>query len=765
MSIANVNPFQTVVSDGLAYFFADGGDGRELWTSDGTSVGTTQVVDLNPGTADGINSILGTGVGKVLLKGQNESSGLELILTDGTAGGTTIVDPTLGTPPSNIHDVLKVGDRFYISAGSDLVVTDGTYAGTTVLKTFSSTFNAPRELTWFKDQLFFTAEGSSAEGRELWRSDGTVFGTVLHKDIRAGSNDGNPERLTVAGQNLFFVADDGVHGEELWEVDLGDAGARLHTDFLAGSSDGDIALLQAQGDSLFVIANDTLFVVSSGTAASGAATVLAATKSNTIMPWGDAIYFGGYDAQHGNELWRTDGTVTGTYLVADLLEGPSSSNPGGGVVIEGSNADGGSATTNAKLVFRAAVGANNHQLWSTDGTTGGTKQLTSFEPTVDFGLTASFTPVGMTVLNNHVYFEAFDAEHGRELWRSDGTAAGTELVADLRPGAFPNPLTLTQQGESWWDKRIDAPTVFNGQLFFRTFDPATGHELWVSDGTQQGSRLAVDAIPGTHGSYPSQLFTSDDRLYLTADTLSYGTGTLPGSGELFYVNESPLVWSAQYATLRNQPITVPLNAIDRDGDDLVYEVVTGPSAGSVQIVDDSVVFTPASDDVSEQVISVRAFDGSLYSTPATYRFTVKESAAAVFFAESETTLTEQEGLHLVEVRLSAPVSTIVNVPYRVEGGSVLAASIANTGSVTFGPGETIATIPVLLADDSIHQSAGSTIEVTLTGSADAVPGDYTQHIISVTDNDSIPVLSLPEPFQKVDEADTTLGIVVSLSHP
>jgi ELWxxDGT repeat protein len=56
-----------------------------------------------------------------------------------------------------------------------------------------------------------------AQGRELWRSDGTEAGTVMVQNIWPGSDGSGPEWLTDV--TLFFVAEDGAHGRELWSIE------------------------------------------------------------------------------------------------------------------------------------------------------------------------------------------------------------------------------------------------------------------------------------------------------------------------------------------------------------------------------------------------------------------------------------------------------------------------------------------------------------------------------------------------------------------
>src|SRR5204862_8098310 len=83
-----------------------------------------------------------------------------------------------------------------------------------------------------------------------------------------------------------------------------------------------------------------------------------------------------------------------------------------------------------------------------------------------------------TFLNGTLFFAGNDGTHGQELWRSNGTTAGTAMVLDIQPGTpSSSPALLTN---------------VNGTLFFTAFTDTTGFELWRSDGTAAGTRLVKD---------------------------------------------------------------------------------------------------------------------------------------------------------------------------------------------------------------------------------------------------------------------------------
>lgn len=444
------DPQGFVESNGIAYFTADTPEfGRELWRSDGTEAGTRLVKDITEGPSP------------------------STILSFADADGTLI---------------FRVGTR-------EIWRSDGTESGTELLLTSDASIES---LTSFDGTVYFSPF-FFGEGRELWKTDGTESGTQLVKDIFEGSASSSPDDFSILDSQLFFTATNETGGRQIWSTNGKESGTQPVETRPANFTD--ISQLAAIGDRLYFQANRDEFwttdLTSEGTRllASGFSIAeiidvdgVAAISARATL---DETDFG--PASLGIELWASDGTVSGTRLVKDIITGESSSNPRSLVAFDGS------------LFFRADDGRHGIELWTSDLTADGTTMLKD----IGFGIFSSF-PEELTVLEDGIIFSASSREGGRELWRTDGTFDGTEELYAIAEGpSSSEPNELFKIG---------------GEIFLNADNGIVGRELWKTDGTAIGTELVRDIDFGTLDSVPSLLTQVGNTLYFRASS-STGLGS------------------------------------------------------------------------------------------------------------------------------------------------------------------------------------------------------------------------------------------------
>ena len=143
----------------------------------------------------------------------------------------------------------------------------------------------------------------------------------------------------------------------------------------------------------------------------------------------EQLLFFANDGTHGFEPWLSDGTFLGTRLLADIYSTP---------INLPLTADGLTFLTEyqRRLYFTANDGLTGRELWSTDGTTVGTWVLSDIGPGYESGYSDAFGP---SVIDGELFFSAFDGAvnlgHGVEMWSTLGNETDTLLVEDLNPGA------------------------------------------------------------------------------------------------------------------------------------------------------------------------------------------------------------------------------------------------------------------------------------------------------------------------------------------
>jgi ELWxxDGT repeat protein len=229
--------------------------------------------------------------------------------------------------------------------------------------------------------------------------------------------------LVATDNRVFFRSGDPENGNELWVTDGTAAGTQLVYDIEPGMENSSFLEMLSVGERLFF------------------------TSAGQETPFG---------------LWVSDGATAGTVRLSDSLINPEQLTNVGGIV------------------FFIALNRQGAQgLWRSDGTAAGTVQLIEFET---IGVSS---PANLTNVAGKLFFIASDAAHGRELWVSDGTTIGTRIVADLNP-----------DGDSFAQSESPELTAVGNTLYFiTTADPPLLYQLWRSDGTAAGTQRVTSAGP------------------------------------------------------------------------------------------------------------------------------------------------------------------------------------------------------------------------------------------------------------------------------
>ncbi len=526
-------PSQFLRSGALAFFFADDGiHGRELWRTDGTAAGTFLVAELLPGSqgVGGLAQMVPV-AGGLVFPFQNN-----LWFSDGSSGGLV---RGVALPP-NAGWMVPRSNRRVFQVGHDLWSTDGSTSGTTRLRSFQVPIlvrdgDIPVELGG--DLLFMADDGVS--GLELWATDGTVGGTRLLVDLVAGPAGSLAEPLYAAGGRAYLLAAAGPEGRELWVTDGTPAGTRLLADMTPGSASSRVPAIANLGAT-------RLLLVSDGTQANlqvwrvdaaGAqrvaitSTVAPRTLIEQMVPTDDgaAIRF---QSSAAMEVLRVDEDGQLTRL-------------GGGSTLAARGAEVGyvryldfvvhDAVRGARVVHtfaggllpsRVDVAAGLYylsvffppQLWRSDGTPAGTTFL-AFAETFEFATFGSLAAASQT----------------GGLLITDGTVAGTMSIP-LPTATEPqelvglgNKLLFLVQGDLWESDgtpggtRVVAPVGFamvqaKGAAGTRRAFFLSANDLIVSDGTPAGTRSVRRFADANFAS----LVVVDDRAFFAADELSGG---------------------------------------------------------------------------------------------------------------------------------------------------------------------------------------------------------------------------------------------------
>lgn len=472
------------------YFFGTTGDGSRLWRTDGTVASTIQMsnVKFRP-----LNPIEAWAPGWAIV-GQHLYFSADIFVSSGTGTGyeiwrvnegevTQITD--VNPEYSYFYEFNTIGNLLICKRSSGDVYTywrsDGTTSGTTPIKSAQPITTTYSSGVISGSLFYFT--GNDGSGFKLWRTDGTDGGTSVALSTIGGSDfyfsypigrlaNGT---LLILGPSLAAPMQNSYWGA--WAYD------GTNTTFLANIREGNRASQATVAANYAILASGDEMWRTDGTVG-GTYRLGDVYGSDGHHNWrmaalGDQVFFGANSASHGFELWKTDGTVPNTGLFADLAAPTHGSFPRSlaslpnGVVF--------SATANGTTSYNGI-----RDLWFSDGTDAGTQKIVD-----DIGSIDSMTRCG-----DRVFFRRSSA-----LWKTDGTAAGTGLLIDNI-------------------RSVNSFVCANNTLFFMT-NAAGVARLWRSDGTRAGT-LIVKTLPQNQGE-PTRLFAWKSHVYFGHKTNSVGS--------------------------------------------------------------------------------------------------------------------------------------------------------------------------------------------------------------------------------------------------
>ncbi|MEO1430701.1 MAG: ELWxxDGT repeat protein [Cyanobacteria bacterium J06633_8] len=487
----------------------------------GQNLTPSLIKDINPGAASSNPKDLISFNGELYFLSGNEEE-TRLFKSDGTAAGT--VENFLNAFfdkefefGGNVTDLIATASdrlffdgtgRFPFGVNRFVGSTDGTAEGISQLSflafggnrdSFTSGFvldseNFNGKLAYIIETVTFVAATNFPVDTKLFVSDATQSGTneIFAIDKNSEFRDLIKELTNVNGTLFFTVVGNNGIANQLWKSDGTNSGTVLVKNVGKNSfstSDGSINLtnLTDINGMLFFSGEDKDFIFnpetkrfdsrnkgvelfkSDGTA-SGTVVIKdinpgeASSNPDKLTDVNGTAYFVANDGKNGTELWKSDGTESGTILVKDIISGSGGSNPDN------------LTNVNGTLFFTVNDGSNGTELWKSDGTQSGTNLVKNINPGGN-----SSNPDNLTVFQNILYFTADDGSNGVELWKSDGSESGTVLVGDINPGnASSNPQELT---------------VVDGELYFSADDGSNGRELWGL--TEGGTQPNQDLILGT----------------------------------------------------------------------------------------------------------------------------------------------------------------------------------------------------------------------------------------------------------------------------
>lgn len=315
---------------------------------------------------------------------------------------------------------------------------------------------------------------------------------TLVKDIYPGTQNAFPSNFTLYKGKMVFAAGSSI-GNELWESDGTEEGTKLVADILPGAS-------SSSPSNLFTFSNKIYFTgARSINGANVYGVLMSYDEVNGVQTISTSANFAANFTGLGNTLYfkATNTAVnpnTQRLFYLDDAGQPTIADNNLNVSVIG--------YAPGKVIANAQLATATNVYWT---------QLFGFDGTT-VNLVKNINPTSSSYPQNFYYSSAlgktiFNANggNGTEPWITDGTEQGTYLIKDINTSnstAGSAPSNFTE---------------FNGKIYFSASNGLeNGPELWVTDGTAEGTKMLKDIATGSTGSSPERMVVFKDKLYFLA---------------------------------------------------------------------------------------------------------------------------------------------------------------------------------------------------------------------------------------------------------
>lgn len=395
----------------------------------------------------------------------------------GGAGTETLLFPLVAGDPGAPSPFLRIFQaigaffgRLWVDSGDGLQAIDGTPAGTIDLSSIRARNADGSCYAERNGRVYFYADEGGFDDVEIFKSDGTVAGTVAVTNLSTPEerrlesfcfDEGFTQLATVADK-LLFVASNGNSGLELFALDANDSAA-LVLDIQSGSSGSQVR-------------------------------ELVTLRGRPGLP--EVAVFRADDGIFGVEPWVTGGTAQTTQRLLDIHPGAGDSEPREFVL------------AGPRMFFTAFSPSTGRELYVTDGSPAGTRLVVDLFAGSGSGMAAQQQQRPYLFANGRLYFSGISSSRPNcALFETDGSAAGTRCAYD------DSSTTLRAIGR-------EPVVTANGALVFSAHRSAPvndGEELRVLFNRQLLNFGGADIAPGPAGSRPSELLVAGDDVYFRAD--------------------------------------------------------------------------------------------------------------------------------------------------------------------------------------------------------------------------------------------------------